>query len=221
METRTAPCPRAAPACRDGCRAPACTSLPVRSPGLPAPPGNPQQSTGMATQSRRRPCASLFCFSAVKRPGPTGMQGFASVPGLPGALAWHGVVRAVRSPRRHGWEGLGVPGTPARTHQSNAGAILPAVQRVWHRDGCGGQRALLAAAPLCLPTGVQRQRGGERPRNGSSWCSPPWPGLGCAWKRRMRRSVQDGCSHPEGWGALGCPHSGPPSVPSRLDPLQG
>lgn len=115
MEMGTSPCPRAAAACRNGCRAPACTSLPVRSPGLPAPPGNPQQSTGMATQSRRWPCASLFCFSAVKRPGPIGMQGFASVPGLPGALPWCGVLRAACRPRRHGWEGLGVLGIPART----------------------------------------------------------------------------------------------------------
>lgn len=83
-----------------------------------------------------------------------------------------------------------------------------------------GWQALPAAAPLCSPTGVRWQQGEERPRNSSSRCSPSRPGLGCAWKRQMRRSVQDGCSRPEGWVPLACPHPGHPSVPSRLDPLQ-
>lgn len=136
MEKGTSPCPRAAPACRDGCRVPACISLPVCSPGLPVPPGNLQQSTGMASQNRRQPHAGLFCFSAAMWPGLTGMQGFASIPRLLGALAWRGAAQAVHSPQWRGWKEVGVLGTLARTHQSDAGALSLAVQTVWCWDGC-------------------------------------------------------------------------------------
>lgn len=84
------------------------------------------------------------------------------------ALAWSGAVRGVRSPWWHGWEGLGASGTLARAHQSNAGAILPAVRRVRRRDGHGGGRRCRQQHLFAHPQGCD----GSRVRSGPETAAP-------------------------------------------------
>lgn len=76
---------------------------------------------------------------------------------------------------------------------SGAGAPVPRTGRA------GAAGAGRGASPRT--SGSSRRRDGtgwERPQNGSSRCRPPRPGLGCAWKGRTQRSVQDERPCPQG-----------------------
>lgn len=97
---------------------------------------------------------------------------------------------------------------------SRAGA--PAPRTGWAGAagaGCGASPRTSGSSRRCDGTGW------ERPRNGSSRCRPPQPGLGCAWKGWTQWSVQDERPCPEGKGSTLSPLCPPQAGPLQPGPL--
>lgn len=75
---------------------------------------------------------------------------------------------------------------------------------------------LAAAAALCSPTGC------DGSGSGPQLLVQPFPARARLCLGEMDEAVSAGwVLLPRAMGAMGCSHPGPPSVPSRLDPLQG